>query len=308
MNRSDLTQWLKNRAAELGFMDVRIAQAMFMDEEVVRLENWLSQSYHGSMAYMERHFDQRVNPSLLVDNAKSVVCFLFNYYTDALQEDSAAPKLSIYAYGQDYHDVIKQRLRLLLTEFRERAGDVNGRCFVDSAPILERDWARRAGLGWVGKHTLLLSKKKGSFFFLAEMILDIELDYDHPVSDHCGNCTRCIDACPTDAISPAGYVLDASRCISYLTIELREAIPAEFKDNMDNWMFGCDVCQQVCPWNRFSTRHSEPAFEPHPKLLSMNASEWKEITQDVFNEIFRKSAVKRTKYEGLKRNIDFLNT
>jgi len=306
-NKVNPKQFVKDAATELGFLSVGFAKAAFMEPEAHRLENWLNQNYHGEMAYMANHFDKRVDPTKLVPGAKTVVSLAYNYYNPELQEDDTAPKLSKYAYGEDYHKIVKDKLFLLIEKIREKIGAVEGRCFVDSAPVLERDWARRAGLGWIGKHTLLLSKKKGSYFFLAELIIDVEIEPDSPVSDHCGSCTKCIDACPTDAISPTGYVLDASKCISYLTIELRDAIPRKFEDQMEGWMFGCDICQDVCPWNRFSKRHQEPAFEPKEGLLEMTKHDWQEVSEDVFRRVFKKSAVKRTKYAGLKRNIEFLS-
>ena len=302
-NNADL---IKQEAYRLGFDFVGIAKAERLDEAAVRLEQWLNQSKHGQMAYMENHFEKRVDPTKLVPGAKSVVTFLYNYYTEATQKDATAPKISKYAYGKDYHYVIKDKLKTLLAFIQETIGEVGGRCFVDSAPVLERDWAQKSGLGWIGKNTLLLHPKKGSYFFLAELILDIELSSDAPIKDYCGRCTRCIDACPTEAISPSGYVVDGSKCISYFTIELKEAIPDTYKGTFDNWMFGCDVCQQVCPWNRFSTPHVEEQFQPHPDLLEMTKSDWEEITEEVFRKVFKKSAVKRTKFKGLKRNIDFL--
>ncbi len=306
MNKSDATQFIKSLALEQGFMSVGISQAAFMEPEAKRLESWLNQDYHGQMSYMANHFDKRVDPTKLVPGAKSVISLTYNYYNPTLQKDPEAPKISMYAYGDDYHKVVKDKLFEMVAVIRDKVGDIQGRCFVDSAPVLERDWARRSGLGWIGKHTLLLSKQRGSYFFLAELIIDLDLDHDHPVRDHCGTCTKCIDACPTDAISPTGYILDASKCISYLTIELRDEIPAEFQDQMDGWMYGCDICQEVCPWNRFSTRHEEPAFEPTDELMQMKKREWQEITEDVFNRMFAKSPVTRTKYKGLKRNIGFL--
>jgi epoxyqueuosine reductase len=306
MTANKNTQLIKQKAVELGFLDIGISKAEFMEPEAHRLENWLNQNYHGKMHYMADHFDKRVDPTLLVPGAKSVISLSYNYYNPTTQEDRDSPKISMYAYGGDYHHVIKDKLAQLISEVSDTIGEINGRCFVDSAPVLERDWARRSGLGWTGKHTLLLSKKRGSYFFLAEIITDLELEYDHPVTDHCGDCTRCIDACPTDAISPTGYILDATKCISYLTIELKEEIPQEFSNQMDGWMFGCDICQQVCPWNRFSTKHSEPLFEPKDELMTKTKAEWQEITQEVFSRVFSKSAVKRTKFSGLKRNIDFL--
>jgi epoxyqueuosine reductase len=258
------------------------------------------------MAYMENHFDKRLDPRLLVDDAKSVVSLTLNYYTDQQQLDPQAPKISKYAYGTDYHSVIKGKLQELLAYIRENIGEVSGRCFVDSAPVMDKAWAEKAGLGWRGKNSNLISKQAGSFFFLAELIIDLDLAYDNPFpTDHCGYCTRCIDACPTDAIV-APYVVDGSKCISYLTIELKNEIPAEFKGKMDNWMFGCDVCQDVCPWNRFSKPHQEPAFNPPPELEGMAARDWHEITEEVFKKTFKNSPLKRTKFEGLKRNLAFL--
>jgi len=297
---------IENKALELGFMHMGVARAEQMDEEARRLEVWLNQGKHGKMGYMANHFDKRTDPRKLVDGAKSVISLTYNYHSEAVQSDADAPKISQYAYGRDYHWVIKDKLKSLLAYIREEVGEVNGRCFVDSAPVLERDWARRSGVGWVGKHTLLLHPKVGSYFFLAELIIDLELATDDPIRDYCGTCTRCIDACPTEAISPQGYVMDGSKCISYLTIELKDAIPDEFKGKMEGWVFGCDICQQVCPWNRFATQHTEPKFEPHADLLDMSKQDWEEITEEVFRKVFKKSAVKRTKYAGLKRNLRFL--
>lgn len=300
------TQLLRSEAHRLGFDFVGIAKAQFMDVEARRLENWLNQGNHGKLHYMENHFEKRIDPTKLAPGAKSVVSLMYNYYTDEVQEDTTAPKISKYAYGKDYHFTIKHKLKSLLQFLNTEIGEVNGRCFVDSAPVLERDWAVRSGNGWMGKNTMLIHPKQGSYFFLAELIIDLDLEYDAPMKDFCGTCTKCIDACPTDAISPEGYVMDGSKCISYFTIELKEAIPESYKGKFENWMFGCDICQEVCPWNRFSKPHQEPDFDPHPDLLTMTAHEWEEITEDVFREIFRKSAVKRTKFAGLKRNIRFL--
>lgn len=300
------TELIRTEALRLGFESVGFARAEPLDEEARRLEAWLQQGAQGKMGYMENHFDLRIDPTKLVPGAKSVICLSFNYHNPEKQHDPEAPKISQYAYGHDYHQVVKARLRQLLAFMQEQIGAISGRCFVDSAPVLEREWARRAGLGWNGRHTLTIHPKRGSYFFLAEIICDLPLQYDEPIRDHCGTCRRCIDACPTEAISPEGYFLDASKCISYLTIELREAIPTEFKDKMANWMFGCDVCQDVCPWNRFAQRHQEPAFEPHPDLLEMNRRDWLELTEEVFSKVFQKSAVKRAKFAGLKRNLDFL--
>jgi epoxyqueuosine reductase len=297
---------IREEALKLGFLFCGIAKAEFLEEEAPRLEQWLKNGMHGEMQYMENHFDKRLDPRLLVDGARSVISLGLNYYTDQLQEDPLAPKISRYAYGTDYHTVIKDKLKQLLTVIQAEIGEVNGRAFVDSAPVLDKVWAKKAGLGWIGKNTNLLNKKSGSFFFLAELIIDLELAYDvAPTADHCGTCTRCIDACPTDAII-APYIVDGSRCISYLTIELKNGIPEEFRVKMDNWMFGCDVCQDVCPWNRFSVLHRETAFEPDPDLLALQKKDWEDITEEVFKKVFAKSAVKRTKFSGLKRNIAFL--
>lgn len=277
-----------------------------MQPEAQRLEQWLNKNYNGKMAYMANHFDKRIDPTKLVPGAKSVVSLLYNYYSKKKQEDPGTPKISTYAYGKDYHFVIKEKLKHFMVEIEENIGEVNGRVFVDSAPVLDKHWAKRAGLGWLGKHSNLINKKMGSFFFIAELIIDLELEPDGPIKDYCGTCTRCIDACPTDAIVQP-YVVDGSRCISYLTIELKEELPTEFSGKMDNWMFGCDVCQDVCPWNRFAKPNNEPQFEPNEQLLKMKKNEWQELTKEVFNQVFKKSAVKRTKFSGLKRNIDFLN-
>lgn len=296
---------IKTEAKRLGFLSCGISKAEFLEEEAPRLENWLNQNKHGEMHYMENHFDKRLDPTLLVEGAKSVVSLTYNYYNENLQQDPKAPKISKYAYGIDYHYVIKDKLNQLLEFIKEEIGDVEGRAFVDSAPILEKAWAKKSGLGWVGKHSNLLSQKVGSFYFLSELIIDLELEPDHAVTDHCGTCTACIDACPTEAITEP-YSVDGSKCISYFTIELKEHIPSEMKGKFDDWMFGCDVCQDVCPWNRFSKQHSEPLFNPKPELLSMTKKDWEEITQETFNKVFKKSAVKRTKYTGLIRNIKFL--
>jgi epoxyqueuosine reductase len=306
LNKQAYSNLIKTEAKNLGFMFCGIAKAEFLEEEAPRLEAWLNKSMHGEMQYMENHFDKRLDPRLLVDDARSVISLGLNYYTDDIQLDLSSPKISRYAYGADYHHVIKDKLKQLLQIINEKIGEVNGRAFVDSAPVLDKAWAKKAGMGWIGKNTNLISKKTGSFFFLAELIVDIELDYDiEPTADHCGSCTRCIDACPTEAIV-APYIVDGSRCISYLTIELKNEIPTEFKGKMDNWMFGCDVCQDVCPWNKFSVLNQEPAFNPHPELLGMSQTDWQDITQDVFQKVFKTSAVKRTKFSGLKRNIEFL--
>lgn len=304
-NRAHYTELIKKEALRLGFTHCGIAKADFLKDEAPRLENWLKNNGHGEMHYMANHFDKRLDPRLLVEDAKSIVSLSLNYFTDQHQSDPNAPKISKYAFGDDYHSIIKEKLFLLLEYIREQIGEVSGRAFVDSAPVLDKAWAKMGGIGWTGKNANLLTKA-GSFFFLAELIIDLELDYDQPFkTDHCGSCTRCIDACPTDAISEP-YVVDGSKCISYLTIELKNEIPAEFKGKMENWVFGCDICQDVCPWNRFATIHNEQKFNPTDGLLQLNASEFTEITEAVFNQIFAKSAVKRTKFNGLKRNIEFL--
>jgi epoxyqueuosine reductase len=305
-NLSAYSQLIKTEAKNLGFLFCGISKAGFLEDEAPRLEAWLNKGMHGEMKYMENYFDKRLDPRLLVDGARSVISLGLNYYTDAEQQDPLAPKISKYAYGADYHTVIKDKLKQLLQIINEKIGEIGGRAFVDSAPVLDKAWAKKAGLGWIGKNSNLISRKTGSFFFLAELIVDIELEYDiEPTADHCGSCTRCIDACPTQAIV-GPYIVDGSRCISYLTIELKNEIPQEFKGKMDNWMFGCDICQDVCPWNRFSVLHNEPAFIPHQELHGLKKQDWDDITDDVFKKVFKNSAVKRTKFDGLKRNIDFL--
>jgi epoxyqueuosine reductase len=298
------TQLIKAEAKRLGFLSCGISRAEFLEEEAPRLETWLNKNMHGEMGYMENHFDKRLDPTKLVEGSKSVISLLLNYFPEETQKP-ATIKLSKYAYGQDYHHIIKSKLKELQEFIAQEIGEVNGRAFVDSAPVLDKAWAAKSGLGWIGKHSNLLTQQVGSFYFIAELILDLELEYDHRVTDHCGTCTACIDACPTQAIVEP-YVVDGSKCISYLTIELKNEIPTDFKGKMDDWMFGCDVCQDVCPWNRFSKPHQEPLFNPHPELLSMTKKDWEEITEDVFKKVFQKSAVKRTKFSGLKRNIDFL--
>ena len=300
------TALIKQKAADLGFFYCGISKADFLEPEARQLDSWLKLNYNGKMGYMENHFDKRLDPRLLVDGAKSVVSLLLNYYTEAEQADPEAPKISKYAYGKDYHDVIRTKLKELFRYIREKIGEVGGRVFVDSAPVMDKAWAKRSGLGWIGKNTNLIHPKQGSFFFIAELILDLELEADGPIKDYCGTCTRCIDSCPTGAIVQP-YVVDGSKCISYLTIELKDAVlPGEFSGKMDNWMFGCDICQDVCPWNRFSKPHSEPQLAPHEQLLHLSKADWEDMTEDIFAELFRHSAVKRTRFEGLKRNIRFL--
>lgn len=303
-NKAKYSQFIKSEAKRLGFLSCGISRAGFLEEEAPRLEAWLKENRHGQMQYMENHFDKRLDPTLLVDGAKSVISLLLNYYPEK-EQSVEGYKISKYAYGQDYHFVIKHRLKELLQSIQENIGEVGGRAFVDSAPVLDKAWAAKSGLGWIGKNSNLLSKQVGSFFFIAELVVDIELEYDHAVTDHCGSCTACIDACPTEAIIQP-YVVDGSKCISYFTIELKDNLPADMKGKFDEWAFGCDVCQDVCPWNRFSKPHAEPLFNPHPELLSMSKKDWEEITEDTFRKVFKNSAVKRTKYEGLKRNISFL--
>jgi epoxyqueuosine reductase len=299
-------QIIKQKALELGFFDVGFSKAEFLETEAPKLEKWLANSMHGKMAYMQNHFDKRLDPRLLVDGAKTVVSLLFNYYSTRKQNDIAAPKISKYAYGQDYHDVLKSKLHELINWIREHIGEVNGRAFVDSAPVLERAWAAKSGLGWIGKNGNLINKGSGSFYFLSELIIDLELPADKKIAtNHCGTCTACIDACPTEAIiSPS--IIDGSKCISYYTIELKDALPNDAKGKLDNWMFGCDVCQDVCPWNRFATPNNEPEFAPNKELMGFTKQDWIELTEDVFKKVFKNSPVKRTKYNGLKRNIDFI--
>ena len=288
-------------------MDVGIAKAEQLGEEGERLRVWLEKGYHGKMSYMENHFDKRTDPRKLVDNAQSIICFSYNYYPEKALPDGN-PKIARYAYGRDYHKVIKKKMKLLFQDMNNTLGEVNGRYFVDSAPVMEREWATRAGLGWIGKNTLVIHPKKGSYFFLAEMIVDIELDYDQPISDYCGTCTRCIDACPTDAITEKGFELDASKCISYATIELKdETIPSVFDGKMEDWAFGCDICQEVCPWNKFSTPHGEEDFMPHEVLSKLSREDWRQMTEAQFDEIFEGTPLKRTGYKGLMRNVENLD-
>lgn len=303
-NKEKYSQIIKAESKRLGFLSCGISKAGFLEEEAPRLENWLNNQMHGQMSYMENHFDKRLNPTLLVDDAKSVISLLLNYYPSEHQNKDSY-KISKYAYGQDYHHVIKEKLKELLHFIQTEIGEVSGRAFVDSAPVLDKAWAAKSGLGWVGKNSNLITQKVGSFYFIAELIIDLELEYDSPTTDHCGSCTACLDACPTEAIV-APYVVDGSKCISYFTIELKDNLPQEMKGKFDDWMFGCDVCQDVCPWNRFSKPHNEPLFEANPDILNFSKSDWEEITIDTFQKVFKNSAIKRTKYEGLVRNINFL--
>jgi len=306
LQKDKFARIIKSQAKTLGFDFCGIAKAEFLEEEAPRLEAWLNQNYQGQMAYMANYFDKRLDPTKLVEGAKTVVSLIYNYYPDQkLPESKDDFKIAKYAYGKDYHFVIKDKLKTFLQHLKNEIGDIDGRAFVDSAPLMERQWAQKAGLGWLGKNSLLLNRQMGSFFFLAELVLDIEVSPDSPMTkDYCGTCTKCIDACPTDAIVQPG-VVDGSKCISYLTIELKENIPTAFKDKMENWIFGCDICQDVCPWNSFSKPHQENQFKPHPDLEGMNKREWVEITEETFIKVFAKSAVKRTGYNGFLRNIKF---
>ena len=304
-NKAKYTDLIKTEAKRLGFLSCGISKAEFLETEAPRLEHWLNNNRHGSMQYMENHFDKRLDPTKLVEDSKSVISLLLNYFPSQTQKDTEAPKLSKYAYGNDYHHVIKSKLKALTHFIQNEIGEVNGRAFVDSAPVLDKAWAAKSGLGWIGKHSNLLTQQVGSFYFIADLIIDLDLEYDTITTDHCGTCTACIDACPTQAIVEP-YVVDGSKCISYFTIELKDQLPNEMKGKFDDWIFGCDVCQDVCPWNKFSKPHREPLFNPHPDLLEMTKKDWEEITEDVFKKVFQKSAVKRTKFSGLKRNIEFL--
>ena len=304
MERNRYAELIKAEASRLGFLSCGISEATFLEAEAPRLEAWLKKGMHGEMVYMENHFDKRLDPRKLVPGAKSVISLLYNYYP-AETQPSDTYKISKYAYGEDYHFVIKRKLKALLAYIQEEVGEVHGRAFVDSAPVLDKAWAARSGLGWVGKHSNLLTREVGSFYFIAELIIDLDLEYDTPVTDHCGTCTACLDACPTGAIVQP-YVVDGSKCISYFTIELKNEIPSAFRASYEDWIFGCDICQDVCPWNRFSRPHREEAFTPKEELLEFDKRQWEEITESVFRKVFSKSAVKRTKFKGLQRNIDFL--
>lgn len=299
------SQLIKQKAEKFGFQSCGISKAEFLEEEAPRLETWLNKGYHGEMKYMENHFDKRLNPTLLVDGAKSVISLSYNYFPKVKIDEINNFKISKYAYGEDYHEVIKDILKEMVAELQEEIGVFGFRVFVDSAPVLEKAWARKSGLGWVGKNANLITKKHGSFYFLAEIICDLELEYDLAVTDHCGSCRACIDACPTQAIV-SDRIVDGSKCISYATIELKNEIPDYFNGKMNDWIFGCDVCQDVCPWNRFSAPTLQEKFAPNFQKLNFRKNEWKELTQELFSEIFKKSAVKRTKFSGLMRNISFL--
>ena len=299
---AEYTKIIKAGAQRLGFSFCGISKAGFLEEEAPLLEKWLEGNMHGEMQYMENHFDKRLDPRLLVDDAKSVISLLINYFPEEKQNPESEYKISKYAYGRDYHKVIKKKLKELHELIFEEIGEVNGRAFVDSAPVLDKAWAKKSGLGWIGKHSNLISKQHGSFYFIAELIVDLELEYDSPIKDDCGTCTLCIDACPTEAIvSP--QIVDGSKCISYFTIELKNNIPAEYVGKLDDWIFGCDVCQDVCPWNRFSSPNSLPELKPLPGILEQSTREWEEITEEIFAQKFEGSAIKRTAWKGLMRNI-----
>lgn len=302
---SESTNLIRNEAERLGFYFCGFSKAEFLELEASQLENWLRKENHGEMQYMENHFEKRLDPRKLVDGAQTVISLGYNYFSNQIQSDPSAPKISKYAYGIDYHLVIKEKLKLLFHFIQEKIGEVNGRMFVDSAPVMEKTWAKKSGLGWQGKNANLINKEKGSFFFLAELIVDLKLDYDQPIKDYCGTCTKCLDACPTDALHTP-YEVDSKKCISYLTIELKNQIPEEFKGKMDNWMFGCDICQDVCPWNRFSVLHQETNFNPKQELLTNSKKDWESLNEEVFTKIFKNSAVKRTGFDGLTRTISFL--
>ena len=303
-SKEKYSEFIKSEAKRLGFLSCGISKAGFLEEEAPRLENWLNKQMNGQMTYMENNFDKRLDPTLLVDGAKSVVSLLLNYYPSETQNTDSY-KISKYAYGQDYHFVIKEKLKELLFSIQSNIGEVSGRVFVDSAPVLDKAWAKKSGLGWIGKNSNLITQKVGSFYFIAELIIDLDLEYDHAVTDHCGSCTACLDACPTQAIV-APYIVDGSKCISYFTIELKDNIPLEMKGQFADWAFGCDVCQDVCPWNRFSKPHNEPLLNANPDLLSMSKNDWQELTEETFKVIFKDSPLKRSKFKGLSRNIKFL--
>ena len=308
MDLSSRSALVKLIAREHGFDYCGISKVEFLEEEAPRLDQWLSTNKHGEMKWMEAHYDMRLNPALLVPGAKSVISLLFNYFTSERNSDADSPKISTYAYGEDYHHVIKDKLKSFIATLKERIGEhVEGRVFVDSAPVMDKVWAKKSGLGWVGKNSNLITRHSGSFFFIAEAIVDMELEPDGAIEDFCGTCTKCIDACPTDAISEP-YVVDGSKCISYFTIELKGAIPESEKGKFNNWIFGCDICQDVCPWNRFAKQLDEPRFQPHPQLLNLSKSEWEDLSEQLYQQLFRRSAVKRTKFEGLKRNLRFVTS
>jgi len=303
--KKNYSDFIKNKSIELGFISCGISKSGFLENEIGRFESWLKNNYHGKMSYMERNFDKRMDTRKLVDGSKSVISLLFNYYPSK-EINNNSFKISKYAYGKDYHFIIKDKLKTLLSSMRNEIGEIDGRVFVDSAPIMEKAWAKKSGLGWIGKNTNLISKKTGSFFFIAEIIVDLELEYDNEVTDHCGSCTACLDACPTDALYEP-YKIDASKCISYFTIELKEQFPNDLKKDFNDWIFGCDICQDVCPWNKFSRPNEEPLLNPLKEINQYSKKDWLELTDEVFKVVFKGSPIERTKFNGLKRNIQYAN-
>ena len=303
--KKNYSDFIKNKSIELGFISCGISKSGFLENEIGRFESWLKDNYHGQMSYMERNFDKRMDTRKLVDGSKSVISLLFNYYPSK-EINNNSFKISKYAYGNDYHFIIKDKLKTLLSSMRNEIGEIDGRVFVDSAPIMEKAWAKKSGLGWIGKNTNLISKKTGSFFFIAEIIVDLELEYDNEVTDHCGSCTACLDACPTDALYEP-YKIDASKCISYFTIELKEQFPNDLKKDFNDWIFGCDICQDVCPWNKFSRPNEEPLLNPLKEINQYSKKDWLELTDEVFKVVFKGSPIERTKFNGLKRNIQYAN-
>jgi len=304
MLKSELTRYIKQTAKDRGFSFCGIAEAVFLDEESVKLKKWLEQGFHGEMGYMENNYEKRTDPQKLVRNARSVITFLYNYSAPREMADDCHFKISKYAYGEDYHHVIRNKLYQLVDEIKTKTDDFDFRVFVDSAPVMEKVWAQRSGLGWLGKNTCLINREMGSWLFICEIICSLELNYDQPLPESCGVCTRCIDACPTGALTEP-FVLDSNRCISYLTIEFRDALPSKLKEHFDGWIFGCDICQDVCPWNRFSKPHQEPLFNLPEEIRNMNNKDWQQLTEPDFKRIFKNSAIKRTRYDGLMRNIEF---
>ena len=303
--KKNYSDFIKNKSIELGFISCGISKSGFLENEIGRFESWLKNNYHGKMSYMERNFDKRMDTRKLVDGSKSVISLLFNYYPSK-EINNNSFKISKYAYGKDYHFIIKDKLKTLLSSMRNEIGEIDGRVFVDSAPIMEKAWAKKSGLGWIGKNTNLISKKTGSFFFIAEIIVDLELEYDNEVTDHCGSCNACLDACPTDALYEP-YKIDASKCISYFTIELKEQFPNDLKKDFNDWIFGCDICQDVCPWNKFSRPNEEPLLNPLKEINQYSKKDWLELTDEVFKVVFKGSPIERTKFNGLKRNIKYAN-
>tara|TARA_X000000950_G_scaffold96004_1_gene121229 strand:- start:13474 stop:14403 length:930 start_codon:yes stop_codon:yes gene_type:complete len=303
--KKNYSDFIKNKSIELGFISCGISKSAFLENEIGRFESWLKNNYHGKMSYMERNFDKRMDTRKLVDGSKSVISLLFNYYPSK-EINNNSFKISKYAYGKDYHFIIKDKLKTLLSSMRNEIGEIDGRVFVDSAPIMEKAWAKKSGLGWIGKNTNLISKKTGSFFFIAEIIVDLELEYDNEVTDHCGSCNACLDACPTDALYEP-YKIDASKCISYFTIELKEQFPNDLKKDFNDWIFGCDICQDVCPWNKFSRPNEEPLLNPLKEINQYSKKDWLELTDEVFKVVFKGSPIERTKFNGLKRNIQYAN-